>query len=265
MARESYLDGIAAKIHRADEHIGNLNAEITSFLRDNYRVGRHFDAESRQYRFTAFGDATVPLRVAVIIGEIVHQLRSALDHVITQLNAIGPGGGKADVLEFPICRSASSFKRACGRGKIEGVSVAAATRIQQLQPYRTSDPAEHASLYVLHDLDITDKHRLLLTVVAVVYHADRLEIDAKRDVEVIGMSPPIPREGVRPSKDGTEVFSIDFGEKFDPDVDVKGNFSFQIAFDHPGVLKHLPIFPTIVQLRKLVVNTIQGFFPNIVV
>ena len=202
------LEGIGAKLDRADESIHNLNLEISSFLRDNYRIERHFDAQSRKYVFSAFGESEVPPRFSVLIGEVLYNLRSALDHLVTQLARIGPGGGKDNVLEFPICRTSESFKRSCERGKIHGVSPDAAKVIENLQPYRASSPVETSTLLILHDLNRADKHRLLVVVVTAVVMADALVFTkSNTDFNVIGMSPPTPT-GTRPTKDGTEIFSV---------------------------------------------------------
>lgn len=257
------LDGIAAKIHRADEHIEYFDAEIARVLSENYRIATKFHSDSREYRFSAFGEAVAPLRLAVIVGEIAHQLRSALDHVVTQLHAVGPGGGDPAKLEFPICLNPKRFASARKRGKITGVSESAAAAIEDLQPYRTSTPPEHAALYVLHNLDRTDKHRVLHVVVACVQMAHTLKIDAKQDIHIERMSPPLPL-GVRPSKDGTEIFTVTFGEKFDPDVNMEADFTFQVTLDKLGTLEHLPALPTLRQMRQVVVDNIRSqFFPDL--
>jgi hypothetical protein len=257
------LEGITAKIQRADEQIKTLNTEIASFLRDNYRIVGEFDRDARKYRFTAFGETQLPPRFAVVVGEIVHHLRSALDHLVTQLAVFGPGDGDPGTLEFPICLTAEHFKRSVKRGKIKGIPPLAAQTIEACQPYRTSSPPENSELFVLHDLDRIDKHRLLLVVVACVRMTDRLGIDAKKNVTITGMSPPVPA-GARPSNDGTEVFHIDFGDEFDPEVKVENNFAFQVAFDHPGVLRNLPVMPTLLQLREAVAMKVirDSFFPQ---
>jgi len=256
----AYLEGIRAKLNRANEQIYSLNLEIASFLSDNYRIASHCNVESRQYIFTAFGQPEVPPRFSVLIGEIVHNLRSCMDHLVTQLAVLGPGGGNPNVLEFPICRTPEKFEDSCKRGKIKGVPHIAATIIEELLPYRTSTPVDTSSLLILHDLDRSDKHRLLVVVVAVVQMADRLALTAAdRDVEIIGMSPPIT-PGLRPATAGTEVFKIFFSEKFDPNVQMKGNFAFQVAFGQDGPLKDEPVIEVLGVLRDAVILSIQRFF-----
>lgn len=260
---KAYLDGIKAKLERADENINNLNLELTRFLRDNYRIGHQFNIQARKYIFTAHGESEVPPRFSVLIGEIVHNLRSILDHVVTQLAAIGPGGGNPYVLEFPICRTPEKFKQSCQSGKIKGVTGSAATLIEELQPYRTSDPVDTSSLLILHDLNRSDKHRLLVVVVAVVQMANTLVFTkSKTAMDVIDMSPPIP-PGLRPHKDGAEVFVVSFGKNFDPEMEMNSNFSFQVAFDQNATLKNRPVIEILVALRDAVVMSVLKFFPEL--
>ena len=260
------LAGIAAKIRRADEHISTLDAEFDVFLKEHYQITGSFDSNLRKYTFTALGSEALPTRFAVIVGEVAHHLRSALDHLVTQLQFFGAGDGKPDVLEFPICRTPKQFEEACRRGKLTGIPEAALKTIGAVQPYRTSEPVDSSALAVLHELDRIDKHRLLLVVVACVQMANTLKVDATRNVTITGMSPPIP-PGVRPTKEGRAIFDVDFGEEFDPNISIDGNFGFQIVFDQPGVLMNLPVVQTLKKLRETVaVGLIQrGFFPDFTV
>lgn len=93
--------------------------------------------------------------------------------------------------------------------------------------------------------------------------ANTLTVDAKQHVTISGMSPPVA-PGVRPSKDGAEIFTVDFGENFDPQVNIEGNFAFEIAFDHAGVLRNLAVLPILRQLRDTVAIGVvkKGFFPH---
>ena len=152
------LDGCWAKIERAKEQIGNLDAEITALLNSGiYTVVGENQPERRRYAFKLLGPPA-PLRFAVITGEIVHHLRSAFDHVVWALakkNAIPHD----ERIQFPVCDSSEKFEKAVRGGIIKGVSRADRAPIEALQPYRTSDPA-NSILRIVHDLDIADKHRL---------------------------------------------------------------------------------------------------------
>lgn len=79
------LDSIYAKIDRANEHIRNLNAEINTLIDgDAYRIVSEPEGDARKSSIRVVGPEP-PLRLAVVAGEIVHQLRSSLDHLVCQL------------------------------------------------------------------------------------------------------------------------------------------------------------------------------------
>jgi hypothetical protein len=76
------------------------------------------------YAFIARGDPNPPLRFAVLAGEIIHHLRSTLDHLIHVLvmkNAKTPTRRH----QFPICATSKAFQDARTRGLIEGVGATA--------------------------------------------------------------------------------------------------------------------------------------------
>ena len=134
----------------------------------------------------------------------------------------------------------------------------ARTIIEAWQPYRTSEPPEHSTLWVLHELNRIDKHRVLLVVVACVEMADRTEINASKDVEIVGMSPPTPL-GVRPCSGGTEIFSVGFGDKFDPEVKMDANFRFQMTFGQPGIIENQAVIPMLNIMRNVVATIVNSF------
>src|ERR1700686_745705 len=82
------LDGCYAKLERAKENVRNLNAEIETFLGADpkpYQVVGEHKGNGLKYAFVVRGNPTMPLRFTVLAGEVVHHLRSILDHLICAL------------------------------------------------------------------------------------------------------------------------------------------------------------------------------------
>jgi hypothetical protein len=254
---------LVAKVARADETLAGLSQALDKFVTENFRIERKVRVADSKYEFRAFGDAILPMRASVLVGEIVHHLRSTLDHLVTQLAAIGPGNGNPNKLEFPIYTDPQGFKDACKRGKIKGVSDEAAKLIESVQPYNAFKPAEQATLWLLHDLDRIDKHRLPLVVVAAIQMASELRFDGKGNLTVTGMTPPTP-VGTRPSSHGTVIFEVDLGLGFNPALDIQGDFGLQVVFPHLGPLRDIPVLKTLTIMRELVVTHLGQFFPEIV-
>lgn len=263
------LDGIIAKIERADEHIKNLNTEIGDFIRDNYEIVSKVDDDPRESVISVIGPDP-PLRFAVITGEIVHQLRSSLDHLVCQLftaNKKKPAGRK---LQFPICDTHSRYKEACRRGQIKGISGKAAYLIKECQPYHyveRGESIEGNKFRILREMDDADKHRLMMIVIANTGGPDPTELkigggtqDDTSPINIVGISPP--KSPQRPTKEGTELFRMQFGEP-QPDVQITGKPSIQIAFGDCGpalmVLAKYPVIQVVQQLGEKVAVLINSF------
>src|SRR5689334_3895041 len=109
-----YLVGCWAKLDRAEENIQNLDHEIAEFLQSGIscEINAQHRESTNEYVFIASGESKTPARFAVLAGEIVHQLRSSLDHLIQAL-VFRNGGTESDKCQFPICTKKEAFKRAC--------------------------------------------------------------------------------------------------------------------------------------------------------
>ena len=82
------LDSCRAKTRRAQESIHDLEQEITAFFQRDpppYKIVKQYQNNGLEYAFLAFGEPEAPLRFAVLAGEIVHHLRSSLDHLVYAL------------------------------------------------------------------------------------------------------------------------------------------------------------------------------------
>src|SRR5437667_1155830 len=144
MAKAS-LTGIDEKIKRSNEHIRNLDAEITTYLdgADHTLTATvKYDASKGGHvRDWVVSGSKLPPRLSVIIGEVVHQLRSSLDHLVWQLVIANDTEKTTNDLEFPVLWESSKYP-ARARRKIKGVSSTAAKRIEALQPYNAISNVE---------------------------------------------------------------------------------------------------------------------------
>jgi hypothetical protein len=240
------LDGIRAKLARAEEHILTLDREAQSFLRSNpppYEItGEHRD-DAREYAYVVRRVANVPPRFAVIAGDAIHNMRSTLDH-LTYALVVCNGGTPTTQTQFPVCSSEEKFREALARGRIKGVSGRVEKKIKSLQPFN-NDTSDDTVLAVLNDFSIVDKHRLpVVTATAVqlghqiVFRdAPRYE-GAKRNVTVIAM-PDHTKQPWALTKVGEALFSLRFEEPA-PHVVADIEFSVQVAFERAGRVRYLP-------------------------
>src|SRR5260370_1702342 len=109
------LDGVRAKIIRAEEHLAPIKTIIESGL-DKGHVISERDPDVTTCRFTLKLPAP-DLQLSIMIGECVHNLRSALDHIVWQLVLVN---NQTPIKEnmFPVCQTVHGFNRQVSRQRL---------------------------------------------------------------------------------------------------------------------------------------------------
>jgi len=149
------------KFQRAEGHLRDLNASV-----DAYRSGGRFWVE-QQVGATPNSTELVlrlvtppPLESwALILGDCIHNLRSALDQLAWELDS-APTTGRGGT-SFPIHTSRPT---PWPTGTVSRMPALAQSIIEALQPFNepTVDRIERHPLRTLHALDIVDKHHALI-------------------------------------------------------------------------------------------------------
>jgi hypothetical protein len=110
-----------------------------------------------------------PLIWGVMIGNIVHNLRSALDHLVWELVKAngeqprsGPGGNQFPILDH---KPPAGFDVAMRKSRLRGIHLWDRQKIATMQPYRRPYhiPIANNPLLFLAGLSNTDKHRFIVT------------------------------------------------------------------------------------------------------
>ena len=156
--------GIAEKLKRADENILNLKAEIERFFRDcKYPTIPKPDDESWQDAVDYHKSLEIPLRFSVLIGEIVHHLRSCLDHVVWLFSS-AQARTKPGSIAFPIITTVPPTKDESSRleRNIRGISnTQVCDLIRDMQPFHDGVDAFNNVLAIVNEMDRIYKHREL--------------------------------------------------------------------------------------------------------
>ena len=155
----AHLEGVVAKLVRGRDLLDEIDA-----LALEYMVGHPAtfdvvpDPTSNFYTVTAHVEPP-PLRLAVLFGDALHNMRSALDH-LARLMVIANGGTPLDrppgATMFPI--HLQEPKRPITINP--GIGEKARGVLTSLQPYHQDQPQDHP-LWRLSELNNIDKHRLL--------------------------------------------------------------------------------------------------------
>lgn len=158
---KSGLEGAFAKITRARELSHELDRELDEWMRSTQHV-------TLRAHITGAGAAgilrvvvdhvdSLPLRVSVILGELIHDLRSALDNVAWELAVRNRGHGAVSRrTSFPICTNETEFDAARTQARLEHIAPEHVSVIRDCQPFDNAQP-----LAQLARLSNTDKHRTI--------------------------------------------------------------------------------------------------------
>jgi len=250
--------GAWAKFERAEEHLGVLEARIRAYLESepivlDSKPNSNGSSEDFYFRFVE----PIPESLGLILGDCVHNLRSALDHIAMSL-AISNGVKPYDSsVSFPICDSPENFfgkdrigsfgshaPRGSGRAKVRKLSFDAQTFIEEMQPYHVRHEAW--TLADIQDLDNRDKHRAILP------HAFRQLVQ----FEVTG--PGVTVEYVKAGRveDGAHFATVHYASGHSG-MKVKPPFSAGISVERSNGIEFL-VIPDFV--RNNFLNQIRGIW-----
>jgi hypothetical protein len=254
------LTGVRIKIERAKEHIRNLETEVSTFIEssDN-RVVAEDDSETGDLVYVARIGAPIPLRFGAIVGDTVHNLRASLDVLIAEL-VLASGGTFTPKVKFPFAKDADSFKSLDLR-PIQCLGKAGMDLLQATEPYGGGNQA----LWALHDLDIIDKHRVLLPIWATVVSVGTRQFGFERkptlnwDLSVHSMSVHGVTHYFHDAvDDGTILLRVEAARRTS-EVDVEAQATFTIAFGENWLLKGKAVIPTLLQLAEKVEGVVEAF------
>jgi hypothetical protein len=268
MIRQPDFSGVWIKVERAKEHISNLEALVKGFIQSNpYEVVPYDEPDTGDLVFKVKASDQPPLWWSGVLGDAVHNLRSSLDLLVCELvrangERVKPNTG------FPVFKSATAAANAFKAGppgQVKGAPKAAVDLIKNAKPY----PGGNDAFWQLHQLDITDKHKLLVAVGSAYRNVivDLSAIHRNSIAAHLGIDPseipsaPVainPADRQFPLKDGAEVFRIAAAAR-SPDMDMNPQFAFEVAFGEDEVVKGEPLFPTLPQLVEFVEGFVQLF------
>lgn len=152
------MDSSILKIQRAEKHYTELSELLTKhkpfryFVETNFKTGKRATFAKR--------DEETANHAAIIIGDLIHNLRAALDHTYWECTeSFAKSEGERRQIQFKIVSTEKAFKESEMPGLPLRVSERFASALASLKPYRKDG---NDSLCLIHDLDVVDKHKLLI-------------------------------------------------------------------------------------------------------
>jgi hypothetical protein len=246
----SDLAGCRAKLDWAEKNLDSLNAELKTFFEDDAQTFVTKFDEADQAHVITFKEANkIPIEWGIALGNIVHDVRSALDHLVYQLVLLA-GATYHRRHQFPILDHPNDWigkvnepPKKGKEGLLDFIDLQHVAVIESVQPYQPVTGLPR--LKTLRRFSNTDKHRLI--------HAARASITGTPQITVFVTIPSVisdlraPKPGTT-VEDGTEVarfrsytkldlpksVSGGYGMPLNAEMNVDAKFPTTVVFGEPG-------------------------------
>jgi hypothetical protein len=157
-AVSDFFSGSTTKIIRAKTLIAEFHTETANFAATNpitSVIVVHDDGRTINMRVDVKG---VPPHISAIFGDMIHNLRAALDMAACEL--VRAAGRSDKRVYFPFSDDETCLPEMIKNKNFHRAGPMAVALLKSLRPYRCGD----ISLRAIHDLDIQDKHHKLIPV-----------------------------------------------------------------------------------------------------
>jgi hypothetical protein len=248
MSADERIAAIREKVTRAKKHLADLIAIRNTFIgqAEPDMIKVYTDPETGNEITKITKIVAPPPDIALIAGDAIHNLRSALDHLAYQLVFVKTKKKPPSSIYYPIFADAKSYET--GKiGKVKGMSKEAEDLIDASKPYLGGTD----ELYWLHTLDIADKHHaLVVTVVAVagawvISPARWFRPDHKTCYTLHNIRTPL---------NVGDIVLIR-----EPNCEDKVDLSFDVGFGEPEIVKGQPIPKLLDDISNLIDGLIVSF------
>jgi hypothetical protein len=253
----SALEAVNRKLLWATEHLKAVDERIDAYAADDpYEIVTQSDGCEHLHILNL-----PDIDIAIGIGEMVYQLRSALDHLTFDLvkhnpNAVTlPADWEKDC-QFPLRTkfpqgSKPPLPYSMFSQDLPGISKSAFAFIEGLQPYnRGNDAAE--SLGHLVELSNIDKHRHLNLTPVRVNRVELITLPPRSDIDEYGTA----HFSTSSLEDGAEIKPLLSPQEMARAVKVERSFCVFVLFDESALGKAAGF--TIHHILQTCLNTVQG-------
>ena len=170
------LEDAFLKIEWADKHIQNLNVELNKFMESHRHTAFiEHDPDGPGDLLKVRQEYETPSGVSLAMGDVIHNLHSALDIAINRIQFL-THGIMTNYTKFPIRETKEEFEAAINGGLKGKVPFEILNFLRvDVKPYLGGDGE---ALVHLHNLDIEDKHRIILAATHLAFvNGIRVQLD----------------------------------------------------------------------------------------
>jgi len=268
------LQSPRAKIEWAKRHIHELEAVVNGLVISHeshpHVIVTEDDPQTGNLLYKLAGTPQVPDRVGLLAADAIHNMRVALDRLMTQLvERAGNMPKNRRTPYFPTGKDRQSFESFC-TAQIQALIGQDAFDVLRATDAYLGGKGE--VVWYLHHLDIEDKHRIdyalgfnmsSLTLSAptidmseVAEHSPELAANFNRMVgEAMSKLFWKPADILFPLQDGDTLFSGPQNPTNDP------QFRLEVAFSEPEIVHAKPVLPTLIEYAQATEALIESFAP----
>lgn len=196
-----------------------------------------------------------PIQLGLILGDFIHNLRSALDNLVCQLAQLSSREG-CERTQFPICDSPELFAHELKRDRLAGLRGEHVAAIEGLQPFPGRDTPTQKALVAIRDFDNFDKHRAIHASLAALDprpeslrgRRERTDSDFFLTIEYVSVGQPL--------YDGAVVARARGAGSLKPEMKLEMEIPVHIAFGDVGLAaEKLPV------VWKEIEGIVESFAP----
>jgi hypothetical protein len=237
------------KIKRADEHIADVDRQITDLRSPELQRITHEINPQTGDQFLHY-DFKNPLPLddlALVIGDAIHNLKTAADHGWHTLTALIPALASNKYSRFPIDTSKSQLESRLRGVKIDTLHPALFRFVvDDLRPYSEGGDS---FLCAIHNLDIRDKHKLLVPLARVTAVVDAV-LETETGESTRGASWSTIRE--------TLPITIPIPAKAKAKIKEYGHLAFEVIFDQGSPVQGVAVSNTLHHFRQVTLSVIEA-------
>lgn len=264
---------VTAKLVRAKKHLCHLGQ-----MHKEYLDSRPIEVKENEFSFYVESIKEPSADFATTIGDILQNLVSALDHLAYQLVSVGKNSeGPFYYVYFPISQSEAEYQKR-KVSVLKGARQVAIDAMDKTKPYRGGNDI----LWRLHQLNIIDKHRLLVTVGGAFNTIDlgtemakkmgqmrqSMELSWQSGFPSLNMTGPVeqkfmPKEKIIfRMKVKDRKFPLSVGTELSCGIECNPeDFTFYLAFGEPGFDDGEPMIEILNKMTQQVEDIISRFKP----
>jgi len=233
------------KVERAHYHIGELIATYREFFENDtpYELLCDIEPDSQKFGLRVEVTQNVPFVGAIIIGDIFHNLRSALDHLAVELESKTPSPRKTKHIKFPTHETRENFVSEVEKGIVYATFPETGKAIRDtVNCCKTGNRV----LWTIGKINNIDKHRFLVTHYSVTKVSGVHTEDEGGNI-VINQTFNVEGSG----------YCGAFSSSRKINIKNKGNAVFDVNFGEVGLLEGDPVIPTLIRASNEVTKTID--------